>query len=186
MSETLRKTCLALMVLLVPSCGFPPPPNVPCTSTDQCAAGQVCIPSIGECTAQALDASDTADGSQNCTLDDECGSRICQPDGTCAPASSILYVDPDGLAAGDCTATAPCEIYYAKSKATDTRAAIRLNNGTYALIADLSVEPPLSSITIAGNRGAVVVRASSGPAIAVRNGSVLTVRGLSFGKGIAC
>ena len=128
----------------------------------------------------------TTDAGIHCILDDECESRVCQLDGLCALAQDILYVDPVGIAAGECTSVAPCELYYATTLISPKRFLVRLGNGVYQLDSGLVVGVLVSDLTIVGGRSAVLQRTTSGPVLEARDGATLTLRGVSLNKGVAC
>lgn len=126
------------------------------------------------------------DAGANCTLDDECDSRVCKPDGVCALPQDILYVDPAGVSAGTCTAAMPCELYYATTQVSLGKFTLRLANGTYELTSGLSVGVIANDLVIVGGRSVILQRTSSGPVVEVRDGFTLTLRGVSLAKWISC
>ncbi|MGN6110213.1 MAG: right-handed parallel beta-helix repeat-containing protein [Kofleriaceae bacterium] len=151
-----------------------------CTDSSTCPDGLVCDVPIRTCVEPTPDADD------RCTLDDDCESGVCRPDGACAAPEAILYVSADGPSAGDCGPTTPCDLFHARSLASTERSTIRLANGQYVLSSDFVVTSPLASLSIVGGRGAVIRRAAAGPAFEVRDGSALTIHGLTLNKGIRC
>ena len=162
------------------SCGFPRPPELECVKPQDCQAGFTCDLTTNTCVTN------TGDGGTHCKLDDECDTHVCQPNGDCALAQDVLYVDPAGISAGLCTVKAPCEFYYATMQVTPQHAILRLNNGAYNIDSGLIAGVTVSDVTIVGGRGVILQRATSGPVLEARNGATLTVRGVSLRKQISC
>lgn len=148
-----------------------------CASNEQCPANApVCRPDMA---------------CHKCALDDECGTRVCRSDGACEAAERVLYVSPNGVAAGQCPSTSPCELFYARSLLTSERSTIRLDNGTYVLGSDFEVTGAITNLTIVGGRAAIIQRPSAGWAFevgtaAAPSSSILTIRGITINKGVRC
>jgi hypothetical protein len=143
-----------------------------CSSNDGCTDPLAPICAQGACVA--------------CTLDDECTSGVCRPDGSCESAANVLYVSVDGVSAGQCTAEMPCELLYARSIVTPQRRSLRVANGTYSLPGAFVIAPPIAAVTVVGTRGAVFERSTTGPTFDVRDGSSLELRGVTLHRGIEC
>ncbi len=177
-----------------------------CESDAECKNGLVCDPATHGCVV-GVDASTACASNEQCpanapvcgpdmdcracVLDDECGTRVCRSDGACEAAEHVLYVSPNGVAAGQCPFTAPCELFYARSLTTSERSSIRLENGTYVLGSDFEITGAITNLTIVGGRAAIIQRPSAGWAFevgtaAAPSSSSLTLRGLSINKGVRC
>jgi hypothetical protein len=167
-------------LLAVASCGYPRPPDIACARQEDCQQGQACDLATRMCISALVD------GGNRCVLDDECDSHVCRPDGACAVTSDVLYVDPAGTSAGECTPTSRCEFYYATSKVTPTRSALHLNNGTYDLTSGLKIGVLVHDLILVGNRNVRVRRSTSGPVLEASDGGALTVRGISLDKQVVC
>ncbi|MDQ3365111.1 MAG: right-handed parallel beta-helix repeat-containing protein [Myxococcota bacterium] len=110
---------------------------------------------------------------------------MCRPDGACEAIENILYVSPEGVSAGQCPQTAPCEIHFAKDLANSEKSTIRLGNGTYLMSSDFIVGVATPHLSIVGGRGAVIERTAPGFALRVVDSS-LTIRGITLHKGVEC
>ncbi len=119
-----------------------------------------------------------------CELDDDCESLVCRTDGACESPENVLYAAPDGLSAGLCSSSAPCNLFFARALIDETRTTIRLANGTYELVSDFVANN--QSITVVGGRGAVLERSADGAAFEVSGGVTLTLRGFTLNKGVSC
>jgi len=194
-----------LFLWLVGSACTKPNPDY-CDDSRPCADGMVCNLNSHTCGAQSedggLDSGSTTCASNDecldpaapicsatqtcraCALDDECTSRVCRDDGSCEAVENILYVSTDGIAAGQCPSTAPCELSYALGAVTATRYSLRVNNGAYALTGSLM--PTVSKLVIVGGRSAVFSRTSTGLSFVAQNGTQLTLRGITLTRGVAC
>ncbi len=117
-----------------------------------------------------------------CTLDDECDSQVCRSDGACEDSENVIYAAPGALATGDCSIETPCALAFAKSKLTSVRATIRLVSGSYTLTNDFVVDGVTA--TIVGNRDSVLEDA--GGSFRVANAGDLTLKGISFERGVSC
>lgn len=105
--------CLALDAAAVP-------PDAACATSADCAgATPVCdldgVPACVQCTASEPAACKAAtpicgdnDSCRACAAHTECGSKLCEPDGSCAAATDVAYVDADGTNNPDCTQSTPC------------------------------------------------------------------------------
>lgn len=177
-----------------------------CDESVQCASGLVCNLATHAC-SPAPDA-DGTDGAMACavneqctdprmpictqgtcvpcSLDDECSSGVCRTDGSCELVENVLYVDPNGISAGQCTSETPCELMYARSLISSQRSSIRVANGIYQLPSTFLVTPPIDSVAIVGGRSAVFERAAAGPSFDVRSGAKLSLRGITLHRGLEC
>jgi hypothetical protein len=113
-----------------------------CTDSSQCASypGQtVCDTSSGACvgcvtTADCPTATPVCDTGRcrACATDSDCPSGACADDGNCVPESEIVYIDPAGTDAGNCTSDAPCRsMLFAVTKASGTRDHLVMHPGAY-------------------------------------------------------
>lgn len=168
---------MTILLLTLASCSFPRPPDL-CAAREDCAAGMTCDLNTGSCVE------DIGNEDNTCALDDECPSRVCQADSVCAAPESVIYVDPSGISAGDCPATAACELSYARTKVTTAKNTVRLGDGRYDLIASILVDATTGNLTIVGGRNAVLQAPHE--AIEVKGGATLNVRGITITKPLAC
>lgn len=152
--------------------GGNPDAGAACSTNEQCAASTPICGTDGAC--------------RTCALDDECASGVCRPDGACEAAANVLYVAPNGIAAGQCPSMQPCELTYARSLVTATRSSLRVSDGTYSLPSSFTVALPLASIAVVGGRNAVFERANSGPSFSIGSGSELALRGVTLHRGLEC
>jgi hypothetical protein len=66
------------------------------------------------------------------------------------------------------------------------RSTLRLGNGMYEFISAFVVNPPINSLTIVGGRNAIFQRTTPGLVLQVKDGSTLTLRGISINNTVAC
>ena len=140
----------------------------PCTSNAQCTQGSAlaCDVAMGKCVQ--CTGSDTSacsgtmpvcdqDACRGCRTDAECtDSMFCDPDGSCAAASDVLYMSPAG-SGSSCSMAAPCSKLSVVTNlvdATHTRLSIAAgtypsDNGALVLIQ--------SSLVIHGNNATIPV-----------------------------
>lgn len=117
---------------------------------------------------------------RGCRTDNECASKVCDVDsGSCVPESAVLYASPDG--AGDgfgrCVASEPCQLEQAVALAMTSRAAaLRMLPGLYQKSLDVRFRTPEPLNVVA--TGATIAPSST-PAIVVRDGANVSVRGLA-------
>lgn len=118
-----------------------------------------------------------------CTLDDECDSTVCRPDGACEATENVIYVGAGAPPSGECTIDEPCELVFAKSKLSSTRSTIRLGSGGYILVGSDFVVDSLTA-TIVGNSDSILE--DGGRSFRSANGGNLTLEGFSLEIGVAC
>ena len=141
-----------------------------CDLTAQPAVCVQCIPggNVSACTG-TTPICDTAKTCRGCTLDSECASGLCAPDGACAAAGDIAYVGGAGAGGTTCTQAAPC------AKLVD---ALALNKGyirvTGTTTHDADTVIDNKNVTIVGGANAKITRTGGGP-----NGNVLRIAGTS-------
>ncbi len=168
---------VVVAALATGSCTRPNPAY--CSENADCRNGQSCDLTTHGCVAAGPDAG-------GCKLDDECDSRVCRPDGACELPESVLYVATSALSAGTCSVETPCELSYARSLLDGQRTTIRLADGTYSLATAFTITPPILEVTVVGGAGAIIQRSSAGPAMEVRSGASLTLRGITLQRGVDC
>jgi hypothetical protein len=97
--------------------------DVPCTTDDQCllVAAPVCEPTAMVCVQCTMAKHDACKGTtpvcddatnrcEGCTAHDQCASKVCLPDGSCAAEADVAYVEANANADVTCTRTQPCEL----------------------------------------------------------------------------
>ena len=192
------RTLVVVWLLDLTACGTRRNPEA-CDRDEQCGSGFVCnldtnrcemVPDGGSCTtnAQCPELTPICDTNmcRRCDLDDECASGVCHPEGLCEPEDRVLYVAPNGVSAGNCSPSAPCDLNFARMQLTATRASIRLASGRYELTTDFLITGGTGRATIVGGLSAVVQRSTPGPALQVASGATLTLRGFTMTRGVAC
>jgi hypothetical protein len=113
---------------------------------------------------------------RGCRSDDECPSKVCDIDaGSCLAEGSVVYASADGL--GRCVLSQPCQLEEAIDLAIRSgTVTIRMLSGIYQKPLDVRIPNP-QQVTVVGT-GATIVPGSS-PAIVVRDGANVAVRGLA-------
>jgi hypothetical protein len=133
-----------------------------CTENGQCGASSpVCDVPTSTCRV--------------CRLDDECPSKVCNLDaGTCVAVDSVVYASPTG--SGRCLLSQPCQIEEAVDTAVQSASILRLLPGLYqrSLDVHVAIGPPLEVVATGAT-----ISPSTTPAIVVRDGARVAVRGLS-------
>ncbi|HEX8111325.1 MAG TPA: right-handed parallel beta-helix repeat-containing protein [Kofleriaceae bacterium] len=126
-----------------------------------------------------------------CTMDTDCASQICLPDGSCASPIDVLYVSPTGSDLATCMPDDHCSLARALALIDGTKSTIRLDPAHYNLLATVVLPHDLHLV----GRGATLDRnaADSGAVLSIAAGThisldYVTVTGGdgSSGDGIAC
>jgi len=133
------------------------------------------------CAALPGDASSDASGS-HCTMNTDCASQLCLPNGACAQSSTVLYASPTGTGTA-CTAAAKCTLDTAIAQVAAGRSTIALDPGTY------TGQQTIAATAQLVGRGATIVGSGAGPAVIVSGGNVeldyLTLSGAAA-SGVRC
>lgn len=111
---------------------------------------------------------------RQCTLDDECSSRVCNLDtGACLAESAVIYAAADGT--GLCSITQPCSLTTAIQLAAQTAPAptLRMLPGVYTTSFSMASTNTLNVVAT----GAILSPATT--AIEISGGAVVTMRGLT-------
>lgn len=140
-----------------------------CTSNEECAPPTPICDTIRSMCAQCIATQSSAcrgtapvcgadDTCHGCTLDADCASMTCLPDGSCAEAGSVLYAATDGAATAGCMLTEKCSLARAIALIDGTKSTIRLDPGSYDLATPLTLGVNMHIV----GRGAVIDRNASG------------------------
>lgn len=102
----------------VANCGATDDASTACTSSTQCASPlPACDLGAGQCvqctTAEPAACTGTTPVCEGtrcaaCTRHEQCPSSVCLPDGSCADAASVAFVDAMGTENPDCSRATPC------------------------------------------------------------------------------
>lgn len=110
---------------------------------------------------------------RGCTVDSECASLTCLPDGSCAPVMGVLYASPDGADPAACLPNDRCSLARALDLIDGERSTIRLDPGIYGLPATLVA---FGEVHLVGRRAVLDRNAvGSGPTLAVESGTTLSL-----------
>lgn len=110
---------------------------------------------------------------RGCTLDSECGSGTCQPDGACGSDQTVAYVDPAGSDNTLCTKAMPCTKV---DKAVKTgRPFVRFAGTT-----DERVVVDNTTVSFFAAPGGKLTSTSNGILLEVKGGSALTIYDLEI------
>lgn len=132
---------------------------------------------------------------RGCEANAECDSGACLR-GECAAEEDVLYVEPGGSAASDCTRADPCDTIARAIEvaAGGTRTVIALADGVYqeAVAVTPTTYPEGVRLALVGGEATTIQRPTSGPVIRVRDVSLelerITITGGTgaSGAGIQC
>jgi hypothetical protein len=177
-------------------------PDAPpkCTSAEDCSGtlpacddGQgVCV----ACTATDIGACAgmkpvcESNSCRGCSMNSECASGACMPDGSCADAATVLYAQPTG-GATTCTISDKCSIEQAFTLASSTQNIIALDPGMYSTSGTISTS---KEITVLGREATIYKAGAGNVVLSVTSGGKLTVYyatitngdDSTLGHGIAC
>ena len=126
-----------------------------------------------------------------CTMDTECASQTCLPDGSCASPLDVLYVGPTSSAVATCMPDDHCSLARALALIDGTKSTIRLDPAHYDLQGTVALPDDLHLV----GRGAVLDRnaAGSGEVLDIAAGTHITLDYVtvvggdgSAGHGIVC
>ena len=153
-----------------------------CDLTAQPAVCVQCIPggNVSACTG-TTPICDTAKTCRGCTLDSECASGLCAPDGACAAAGDIAYVGGAGAGGTTCTQAAPCAKLV--DALTLTKPYIQVVGTTTN---DFDTVIDNRNVTIVGGANAKITRTGGGAGgnvIRVAGTSKVVLRGLEIFSG---
>ena len=152
---------------------------VPCTSVEVGACGGA----TPVCGADEL--------CHACTMDAECASQTCLPDGSCASPLDVLYVSPGGSDVATCMPDDHCSLARALALIDGTKSTIRLDPAHYNLTATVALSHDLHLV----GRGAVLDRnaADSGEVVDLAPGTNISLDYVTVtggdgdsGHGISC
>ena len=118
---TVRPQCRSAKATYVAGCGS----DADCGgNTPYCAASGACVACVSDamCTTESAPVCDgSANTCRGCVADSECASGIClESNGTCADASSAVFVTVGGSDTGTCSQSAPCATMTYRAR-TDVR-----------------------------------------------------------------
>lgn len=139
-----------------------------CTTTSQCDnPAPICDEASSQC--------------RQCRTDDECPSLVCDAGGTCMDESRIIYAARAGT--GQCSRTQPCTLSQAVALAnmTSPTPILRMLPETFTSSLLLGQGHTLSVVAT----GASIFPADASPAIAVRDGASLSIRGIRLVQEVA-
>jgi hypothetical protein len=118
---------------------------------------------------------------QKCTAHTQCtASNVCLPDGTCADAAQVAYVQAGGTGALPCTKAAPC---------STLDAGVRANKPTVKVAAGMVADNKVTivdarTLTIVADPGAKLTRSNNGVILQVQNtGADVTIYDLDITAG---
>lgn len=173
-----------------------------CRESSQCAGNpngtvcdeqsQMCVQCIVGVDTSACTGATPQCGEDNacyaCTLDSHCpDSGVCQPDGQCADAATILYAAPN--ATGTCTRAAPCTFRTAVQMVSATQHIIKLTTDAGAIYSEPTVELATTQPVQILGEGATLQPSGDGAALAITAGNVEVI-GLSVKQadadGVTC
>jgi hypothetical protein len=126
---------------------------VECVKNTDCAASRPICSSRNECI--------------ECQSDDDCESKLCLDEGTCAAPNEVTYIGGPNARDGTCTIDNPCQNLEQGLKAMALRRYIKLT-GSIVESADRTIN---KTVTIYGRSGAQIARSS--------NGEVLLLKGMT-------
>jgi hypothetical protein len=108
-----------------------------------------------------------------CTMDAECASQICLPDGSCASPIDVLYVSPTGSPLATCMPDDHCSLPRALALIDGTKSTIRLDPAHYNLLATVTLSSDLHLV----GRGAILDRNApdSGPVLNIAPGTHISI-----------
>lgn len=173
-----------------------------CTEDEQCMdptpvcdiTRSMCVPcmlgKVGACkgTTPVCGADETCHA---CTMDAECASQTCLPDGSCASPLDVLYVSPTGSGQATCMPDDHCSLARALALIDGTKSTIRLDSAHYDLAGTVALPDDLHLV----GRGAVLDRnaAGSGEVLDIAAGTHITLDYVTVvggdgaaGHGIVC
>jgi len=153
-----------------------------CEATTTCAG---CSTSADCAGFPATSVCDANGGCRGCVIDSECESEICNEDGTCRDATTVLYMDTAGEDVGDCNKAAPClTLAYTLTKASGVQHIV-IHPGEYRSATVIEVNAlttPATGLEIHGS-GATLSggHVAIGKSVLTSTGDVpLGIRGITF------
>jgi hypothetical protein len=140
-----------------------------CTEDEQCTdptpvcdiTRSMCVPctvvEVGAC-GGTTPVCRTDDACHACTVDTECASQTCLPDGSCASPLDVLYVSPTGSNLATCMPDDHCSLARALALIDGTKSTIRLDPAHYNLAGTVTLPDDLHLV----GRGAILDRNATG------------------------
>jgi hypothetical protein len=142
-------------------------------SCTQCRMPTDCPSSAPICSAGAC---------VGCTRHDECGSGICEDNGSCAEESAIAYVNLVGGPTTDCTKASPCSTLERALALQPVRLYIVLHTGRYTRTGPLTIGDPRWIIGN-GSPRPVLDRDDDGPVVLAENNADLRIENIELSGG---
>ncbi|MGN6107206.1 MAG: choice-of-anchor Q domain-containing protein [Kofleriaceae bacterium] len=150
--------------------------------TPICSASGACIACMGAQDCMNPTPVCESGGCRACRNDAECGSGICDGDGTCVEPSKVVFVATTGIDSGSCTQTQPCAtIPYATTQTSSARYHILVSPGIYN--SGITGLGPGDRVHIHGYGATVrpsLVLTANGQDAALVDGGSLTISGLTI------
>jgi hypothetical protein len=159
-----------------------------------CAHG--CDNALGGCLQCSIDPDcpDTApvcegNSCRGCVLDDDCASRVCDREtGKCVLENAVVYASSDATSTA-CTLVEPCRLSGALQGAVAAGGLpiVRMLPGAFSDAIDLR-SPTAKPVTIVGTGATISPTFANIPAITIRDGANVDVRGLTITaeKAVSC
>jgi hypothetical protein len=160
-----------------------------CSTSAQCTntAKPICEPTQQVCVACTDGMAGACGGTtpvctsantcSGCTAHGECASAACLPSGACGDDAIVAYVAAGGDDAGACTQSAPCGTISAA--ATKGKPYIKVQTDLMEAVSITGV-----NVTILGEPGTSIRRATQGPIFTLAGASNITLRGLAIRDGL--
>lgn len=159
-------------------------------STDCTGPEKVCDTTAGVCVGCLANTDCAADAPicelashtcGKCTMHAQCDSKVCTPEGTCAPEASVAYVDgAAGMDTNPCTLASPCKsVMTAASKG-------KLIVKVAGMLDEAVSFGSATNLTILAEPSARLTRTSGGTVVEVKDTANIKIHGLQLtGGGIA-
>jgi hypothetical protein len=143
-----------------------------------CASDGVCVgcTDASQCSADKPFCDAQERSCRGCIADSECASGVCvEADARCAAEAEVLYVATNGVDAGTCTKSAPCQtLQFAHSQARVNRTVIHIVSGNLNLSATVNVTFP---VVIDGSN-TLLNRPAAGAIFKITAPSTTTIEGV--------
>jgi parallel beta helix pectate lyase-like protein len=173
-----------------------------CTQDEQCTNStpvcditrSMCVPcmqgKVGAC-GGATPVCGVDEACHPCSMDAECASQTCLPDGSCASPIDVLYVSPTGSPLATCMPDDHCSLPRALALIDGTKSTIRLDPAHYNLLATVMLSNDLHLV----GRGAILDRNApdSGAVLSIGAGTHISLDYVTVtggdgdgGDGITC
>ena len=130
-----------------------------------------------------------ASACRGCATNGECATGVCTTDGSCALASDVGYVAPNGVTTGNCPQNMPCNLVHGTSTGLKY---LLLASGTYTNAGSLSLTGTQWLIGVSTKP--VITSSATGPIIQIvgtteihlENVQISGATGSTDGSGISC